>query len=175
MTYTGKVLNRSNASNDMAVASKLSEHDIEQKLVAVSSVEGLEAPEEEAHENSLNSHLTSSWTTFCSVVLTCYMPCCFQLATGALQIIYSVVMGHVVRRWISDEHQQQQPYYWSIASLFSSKHYDAAPPPALVGLAMLTIVCLVIHPEGATWIVIRTLRYVVCTFHLRSDRVMDQD
>ena len=34
----------------------------------------------------------------------------------------------------------------------------AWPPPALVGLAILTIVALVVHPDGMTWIVLRKIR-----------------
>lgn len=41
----------------------------------------------------------------------------------------------------------------------SSDH--AWPPPALTALALLTIVALVIHPDGLTWVFLGKLRYVL--------------
>jgi hypothetical protein len=40
-----------------------------------------------------------------------------------------------------------------------SKH-DAWPPPALTALAILTVFCFVVHPDGLTWIMLGKLRYV---------------
>jgi hypothetical protein len=36
--------------------------------------------------------------------------------------------------------------------------HGAWPPPGLVALAMLTIVALVVHPDGMTWIMLRKIR-----------------
>lgn len=36
----------------------------------------------------------------------------------------------------------------------------AWPPPAIVALATLTILALVVHPDGLTWILLRKIRYV---------------
>lgn len=35
------------------------------------------------------------------------------------------------------------------------------PPKALTGLALLTILIFIVHPDGYTWIVLRKLRYVI--------------
>jgi hypothetical protein len=50
----------------------------------------------------------------------------------------------------------------TVNSTCSQKHLNGAwPPPALVALAILTIVALVAHPDGMTWIVLRKIRYVL--------------
>lgn len=42
----------------------------------------------------------------------------------------------------------------------------AWPPPTVVGLAALTVIALIVHPDGHTWVLLRKLRCVpiVCTF-----------
>jgi len=46
------------------------------------------------------------------------------------------------------------------AASSSSSQVESWPPPALVALAILTVVALVVHPDGMTWIMLRTIRYV---------------
>lgn len=36
----------------------------------------------------------------------------------------------------------------------------AWPPPTLIGLGVLTIFALIVHPDGYTWIMLRKIRYV---------------
>ena len=51
-------------------------------------------------------------------------------------------------------------YHSSSSSSSSHKQIKSWPPPALVVLAILTIVALVVHPDGMTWIVLRKIRCV---------------
>ena len=46
-------------------------------------------------------------------------------------------------------------------ALKGSNSDHAWPPPALKALALLTIVALVIHPDGLTWVFLGKLRYVL--------------
>jgi len=46
----------------------------------------------------------------------------------------------------------------------------AWPPPALTGLALLTIFALVVHPDGLTWILLGKLRYVSRTNKKRNEK-----
>lgn len=40
----------------------------------------------------------------------------------------------------------------------STKH--SAPPPAICALAIIALISLVCHPEGTTWVILRSIRYV---------------
>jgi hypothetical protein len=57
---------------------------------------------------------------------------------------------------------------WLLAIDSNGKALDW-PPPALIGLALLTIVALVVHPDGLTWILLRKLRYVLSAGGARCD------
>ena len=46
------------------------------------------------------------------------------------------------------------------ASVLIGGEKNTWPPPALVGLAIFTIVAFVVHPDGLTWILIGRLRLV---------------
>ena len=73
----------------------------------------------------------------------------------------------------SQNHEGVRKYFHLVQSLWldnvssapnpgsSSQHKQlngAWPPPALVALAALTILALVVHPDGLTWIMLRKIR-----------------
>ena len=72
----------------------------------------------------------------------------------------------------SQNHEGVRKYFYLMQSLWlgsvstapnpsSSPHKQlngAWPPPALVALAALTILALVVHPDGLTWIMLRKIR-----------------
>lgn len=48
----------------------------------------------------------------------------------------------------------------------------AWPPAALAALAILTVVALVVHPDGFTWVMLSRLRYVFIYFNLCGTRLV---
>jgi len=89
-----------------------------------------------------------------------YIPILLQSIFGSLHIVRSLVLGHALRwllhqtfaraiQWLSLQHydsllQKMDPHAW--------------PPPSFIFLAALTIVALVVHPDGLTWVFLRKIR-----------------
>jgi hypothetical protein len=116
----------------------------------------------------------SAW----NVLTTLYLPILLlwlrRSMFGTANVIRSVILGQLLHLLLTvlapsvDSSTEQS--WWEPAarwlhlavagtSAAPSKH-DAWPPPALTALAMLTVFCFVVHPDGLTWIMLGKLRYV---------------
>jgi hypothetical protein len=80
-------------------------------------------------------------------------------------LVRSLILGHVVRfffgsisEWMTEKTPWLQPLF-SKGGKGTDPH--AWPPAALAALAILTVVALVVHPDGFTWVMLSRTRYVV--------------
>ena len=156
----------SNKAVAVAALDEEEDYDLEQKISMdsgegyLSDTNALSAEDTDSDDQEMIKNVWSFW----GLLLTyCHIPLALQMATGVVQILYSLLAGHVIRwvvlsssstAWMN--HHQQHHYDWCWKWLHS-----LVAPPAVVGLACLAVVCLIVHPEGATWIVMRQVRYVV--------------
>lgn len=90
------------------------------------------------------------WNFFCTFVF----PLLVQSVFGGFYIVRTIILGYTLQ------------YSAQLLSLTETTAMQwlgktATPPPALLGLALLTIAAFIIHPDGVTWILLRKLRYVV--------------
>jgi hypothetical protein len=83
-------------------------------------------------------------------------------------LVRSLILGHVVRflfgsisEWMTEKTPWLQPLF-SKGGKGTDPH--AWPPAALAALAILTVVALVVHPDGFTWVMLSRTRYVVFIF-----------
>jgi hypothetical protein len=89
-----------------------------------------------------------------------YIPILFQSVFGTLSIVRSLVLGHAFHRLLQHAPPKWVSFPEGVLQVLpaAAKSHNAWPPPSLLYLAMLTIVALVVHPDGLTWIVLRKLR-----------------
>lgn len=116
-------------------------------------------------------------STFWQVLLTSYLPVMFlwlrRAMFGITMLVRTIVLGHLLRLLcgnVSDWVNEKTPTWINtmLQPLGGGNYHHAGkltdnswPPPALTGLALLTIFALVVHPDGYTWIVLRKSRYVM--------------
>ena len=121
-------------------------------------------------EQEDKSWLSSLW----DLMVSLYVPFLIQLIFGAsFYIVRTLLLGYVlqytVQFFVVAEHWTVQ---WlggasgtnSVAGgagAASGKHHNSTTPlPVLIGLAVLTMVALIVHPDGYTWIILRKIRCV---------------
>lgn len=114
-------------------------------------------------------------STFWELLLTSYLPVIFLWIRrgmfGITMIVRTLILGHLLRLlcgnvsdWVSDKTPSWLPSF--LVPILSGAQNNAKigdnswPPPALTGLALLTVFALVVHPDGFTWIMLRKARYV---------------
>jgi hypothetical protein len=98
-----------------------------------------------------------------------FFPIFLQSMAAITNLLHSLVLGNAAQWSISSlTAPLTSPGWvgpapvgvaWILATDANGKVLDW-PPPALIGLALLTIIALMVHPDGFTWILLRKLRYV---------------
>lgn len=122
-------------------------------------------------ENNGSSYWYLLLTTYGPVIALWFWTSLLTLGNA----FYTFVVGHLMKlvvvddisKWISET----IPPWLEVISFQSSSPHSALrgssssdhewPPPALKALALLTVVALVIHPDGLTWVFLGKLRYVL--------------
>jgi hypothetical protein len=102
-----------------------------------------EAEEDDEVEKENETCVYTCWDLFKSF----YLPLLMQSLFGSFHIFRSFIVGNFI-------HLQLEG---TVVAKKSSSHW---PPPALIGLSILTVVALIVHPDGYTWIFLRKVRYV---------------
>ncbi len=93
------------------------------------------------------------WTWFLPLLFLWFRRSMF----GTANLFRSVLLGQCIRLLLTTATGAVDPLpKWAL--MVSDPH--AWPPPALTGLAILTIVAFVVHPDGLTWFMLGKLRYV---------------
>ena len=108
---------------------------------------------------------SSTW----ELMLSLYLPLMWLGFRGSFSIIPNLVrslfLGDAVQYFFSNISEWMTEKTPWLQPLFSKggKRTDphAWPPAALAALAILTVVALVVHPDGFTWIILCRLRYVL--------------
>lgn len=84
---------------------------------------------------------------------------------GTMNLFRSLIVGHCLRlifgntsEWMTEKAPWLQPLFFPQAASNGKVDLRSWPPPALTALAILTIVALVVHPDGCTWIVLGKIR-----------------
>jgi hypothetical protein len=122
------------------------------------------------YEQKQNQSGTTTSGTFWDLFLSLYLPVMLvwmrRSMFGTMNLCRSLVVGHCLRlvfgntsEWMTEKAPWLQPFLFQQATSMNGKVDPRAwPPPALTVLAILTIVALVVHPDGCTWIVLGKLR-----------------
>jgi hypothetical protein len=110
-----------------------------------------------------------SWDFFCSFLV----PVLAQFIFGGFSIVRTLVLGYTLQNAVREvlpaflTTSAEKTIMGGCSSSNTPFHHQGAvpgwlstPPPALVVLALLTVVAFVIHPDGFTWILLRKLRCV---------------
>lgn len=111
-----------------------------------------------------------SWDFFCSFLV----PLLAQFIFGGFSIVRTLVLGYTLQNavrevlpaFLTTSAEKSMMGGCSSSSSTPFHHHGtipswlSTPPPALVVLALLTVVAFVIHPDGFTWILLRKLRCV---------------
>jgi len=113
-----------------------------------------------------------------NVLTTLYLPIVLiwlrRSMFGTANLIRSLILGqllHLLLNYVApldlQKHSSMTDSWWdavtrwlhlALAGSSANKHTDAWPPPALTALAMLTVFCFVVHPDGLTWIMLGKVR-----------------
>jgi hypothetical protein len=124
-----------------------------------------ETPEAEAatDDGTSESDSLSDVTAISDIIASGFFPLLLQFMTGIANFFQSL-LGYGAR-WITSPLTTPPGWVvlapdfitWFLATDSNGKAIDF-PPPGLIGLALLTVVALVVHPDGLTWILLRKLR-----------------
>lgn len=98
---------------------------------------------------------TAVLESFNDFLISLYIPLLIKSVFGGVYVIRSVILGYAMQyamRCLS--FSEQTAGRW----LGTGVKGGAWPPPTLIGLGVLTVVALVVHPDGYTWILLRKLR-----------------
>jgi hypothetical protein len=141
------------------------------------------------NNNNNNNNTNDNYHSFMDLTilyLTLFMVCLRRSMLNAAQFFRTLIVGQLVHledisHWMSEKSPSSwwQQALWQPSKVvvttvgiptttFAGKYFHAAvtgdphvwPPPAFTALALLTLVALVIHPDGFTWIMLGKLRYV---------------
>jgi hypothetical protein len=113
-----------------------------------------ETPEAETEDGASETDDIPDATVL-SEIMSGFFPLFLQLMT----VIATFLQSLTPPMWVGGA---PDGIAWFLATDSNGKPADW-PPPALIGLALLTIVALVVHPDGFTWILFRKLRYAPST------------
>jgi hypothetical protein len=105
--------------------------------------------EEEEEEEENGACVNTCW----DLVKSLYLPLLIQSVFGGFHIFRSLILGNFI-------HLQLEGIVVAKKSSSSTSRSSHWPPPALIGLSILTVVALIVHPDGYTWIFLRKVRYV---------------
>jgi hypothetical protein len=128
-----------------------------------------ETPEAEKEDSGSESESLPDASGLSDIIVSGFFPLFLQLMTVIANFLHSLVLGYGAR-WIASPltSPMTPPVWvglapdcitWFLTTDSNGKAVDW-PPPGLIGLALLTIIALVVHPDGLTWILLRKLRYV---------------
>ena len=114
-------------------------------------------------------HEDYSSATFWEMAMSLYLPVLLlwlrRSMFGTANLVRSLILGHCLRllfgnmsEWITKRSPWLRPFL-----VHTGKQGDphAWPPPALTALAILTVMTLIVHPDGFTWIMLGKLRLVI--------------
>ena len=80
-------------------------------------------------------------------------------AFGITMLVRTVILGHLLRLvfgnfsdWMHENSPSWIQTFWQPMSPHAKPDPKAWPPPALTALAVFTVLTLVVHPDGFTWI-----------------------
>jgi hypothetical protein len=118
--------------------------------------------------NTASSTSGKFWDLFLSLYLPVLLVWMRRSMFGTMNLFRSLFVGHCLRllffgnasEWMTEKAPWLQSFLFQQATTSINGKVDprAWPPPALTVLAILTIVALVVHPDGCTWIVLGKLR-----------------
>ena len=118
-------------------------------------------------EETMIKPLSSSWLRTLWII-SLYIPFLIQLLFGAsFYIIRTLLLGYFLQYTVQfctvAEH-------WTFQWLGIENHgkHNSTPLPALMGLGLLTLLALVVHPDGYTWVLLRKIRCVPICFDCDS-------
>jgi hypothetical protein len=105
------------------------------------------------HDDEPVTALDMLWTWYLPLLFLWFRRSMF----GTANLLRSLVLGHCIRLLLTTAAGTVDPLpKWAL--MVSDP--QAWPPPALTGLAILTIVAFVVHPDGLTWFMLGKVRYV---------------
>ncbi len=136
------------------------------------------------HLSSLSIAISSSeesgvsfWNHLCSSYWPVLLLWVKSSMFGTANMVRSLILGNfllfVLHQFNPPEAVQQSAWWNTLCAALGATNAKADPqawpPPALTALAILTVVALIIHPDGFTWIIWRNIRYVMLQSCLAMD------
>jgi len=102
----------------------------------------------------------SSWLrTFW--IISLYIPFLIQCIFGAsFYIVRTLLLGYLLQYILQFFAVAE---HWTVQWLGIHDHHgknNSTPLPVLIGLGILTVLALIVHPDGYTWVILRKIRCV---------------
>ena len=120
-------------------------------------------------DNNNSSYWYLLLTTYAPIIALWFWTSLLKLAN----VIHTLVVGQLMKLLVVEDISKWMaetiPSWLEVILFQNASHNNtlkasssdhAWPPPALKALALLTIVALVVHPEGLTWVLLGKLRNV---------------
>ena len=115
--------------------------------------------EEEASANLDSEFDEESWV-FLALEAILYIPMLIQSLLGSLQIVKSILLGKSLQSNLEKASNHAPWWLQRYNAVFHKIDSNSWPPPSFLLLAALTIVALIVHPDGFTWVLLQEARYV---------------
>lgn len=93
------------------------------------------------------------------LMVSLYIPFLLESLFGGVYFIRTLILGYALNYVLQFLSVTEQAAGRWLGTAATEKGSGAWPPPALIGLGILTIVALIVHPDGYTWILLRKVRY----------------
>lgn len=121
--------------------------------------------QEDSDEESSVSVLDSadfddeSWGFFMLEAIL-YIPMLMQSVLASMNFARSLLFGEAVMLFLEKRSFHAPWWLQRCQSVFLITNSNVWPPPSFLLLIALTIIALVVHPDGFTWVILRKTRYV---------------
>jgi hypothetical protein len=134
-----------------------------------------DGPEDYDERNAIAAPIVAVLGSLCEFFVSMlFIPFWLKTIVGGVFFLRTLVLGYFVHVvWQFQTATEQATMRWigcgatlgngsgGTAPLESGCHTKGPwPPPTLLGLGVLTIVALIVHPDGYTWIFLRKIRFV---------------
>lgn len=123
------------------------------------AIDETEGDEESDADVKRSSWLRTFW------IISLYIPFLIQCIFGAsFYIIRTLLLGYLLQYILQFFAVAE---HWTVQWLgINDRHgkNNSTPLPVLIGLGLLTVLALIVHPDGYTWVILRKVRCVQIQF-----------
>lgn len=106
-----------------------------------------------------------SWG-FLALEAILYIPLLLQSLLGSMHIARALLFGETLKLILERTSSHAPWWLQRYNAVFMKIDSNVWPPPSFLLLAALTIVALIVHPDGFTWVILGKTRYVFFIIYL---------